>query len=171
NYGGSGYEITFGPWVTKGELNPMLTVVLEGRGIVSRSPSGLECDPTCSHAYAPGTQVIVTATPAKSWVFFRWIGGGCTDSHSTTCTVTLQANTSTTVTAEFFAIALTPPQEGLHVVVQGAGTVTSTPLGISCGDACSKAYIIVPQVTLTANPAAGTLFAGWSGACSGPNAT
>jgi len=171
NYGGSGYEITFGPWVTKGELNPMLTVVLEGRGIVSSSPSGIDCDPTCSHAYAPGTQVILTAKPAKSWVFFRWIGGGCTDSHSTTCTVTLQANTSTTVTAEFFAIALTPPQEGLHVVVQGAGTVTSTPLGISCGDACSKAYSIGTQVTLTANPAAGTLFAGWSGACSGTNAT
>jgi hypothetical protein len=83
----------------------------------------------------------------------------------------LPGNTSTTVTAEFASIAATPPQEGLHVVVNGAGTVTSSPLGINCGSACSTAYSIGTQVTLTATPAAGTLFAGWSGACTGTGTT
>ena len=48
----------------------------------------------------------------------------------------------------------------------GTGTVTSTPGGISCGSTCSAPFGIVP-VTLTATAAAGSTFAGWSGACSG----
>ncbi|MGL4648317.1 MAG: prealbumin-like fold domain-containing protein, partial [Caldilineaceae bacterium] len=50
----------------------------------------------------------------------------------------------------------------------GGGTVSSTPAGINCGVDCSEAYAFNTGVTLTANPAAGSIFAGWSGAgCSG----
>jgi uncharacterized delta-60 repeat protein len=47
-----------------------------------------------------------------------------------------------------------------------SGSVTSSPAGISCGSTCSAPFAAVP-VTLTATPAAGSRFAGWSGACSG----
>lgn len=49
----------------------------------------------------------------------------------------------------------------------GSGTVTSTPAGIDCGSDCSEVYGTGTAVTLTASPAAGSSFAGWSGACSG----
>ena len=50
----------------------------------------------------------------------------------------------------------------------GAGTVTSEPIfGIACGVACSSYVGAGATVTLTAAPAAGSVFSGWSGACSG----
>lgn len=45
----------------------------------------------------------------------------------------------------------------------GSGTVTSNPTGINCGDCCSQGYTSGTVVTLTATPAAGSTFAGWSG--------
>src|SRR5207247_1900946 len=50
----------------------------------------------------------------------------------------------------------------------GSGTVTSNPAGISCGATCSAPYNSGTVVTLTAAPAGGSTFAGWSGGgCSG----
>ena len=50
----------------------------------------------------------------------------------------------------------------------GAGTVTSSPAGITCGATCSASFTFGISVTLTATPAAGSSFAGWSGSgCSG----
>jgi hypothetical protein len=54
----------------------------------------------------------------------------------------------------------------------GSGTVTSAPGGIDCGGTCTALFTGVGgAITLTATPAAGSTFAGWSGggtpACSG----
>ncbi|WP_243337134.1 InlB B-repeat-containing protein [Anaeromyxobacter soli] len=49
----------------------------------------------------------------------------------------------------------------------GVGTVTSTPAGISCGVTCSADFAAGTSVTLTAQPASGSIFSGWSGACAG----
>jgi YVTN family beta-propeller protein len=63
-----------------------------------------------------------------------------------------------------------PPQSQLSVSRSGAGngTVTSTPSGINCGVTCSVGFPSGTSVTLTAAPAAGSVFTGWSGGgCSG----
>ena len=50
----------------------------------------------------------------------------------------------------------------------GTGTVTSNPAGISCGATCSASFTSGAVVVLTAFPADGSTFAGWSGAgCTG----
>lgn len=47
----------------------------------------------------------------------------------------------------------------------GAGTVTSSPAGISCKPTCSAAFAAGTSVKLTPVAAKGSYFAGWSGAC------
>ncbi len=47
----------------------------------------------------------------------------------------------------------------------GSGAVTSSPAGIDCGATCSAS--LSGSATLTATPASGSTFAGWSGDCTG----
>ena len=50
----------------------------------------------------------------------------------------------------------------------GTGTVTSDPAGISCQPTCSASFVSGTPITLTATPAAGSTFTGWSGGgCTG----
>jgi len=49
----------------------------------------------------------------------------------------------------------------------GQGTVTSSPAGINCGSTCVAAFPSNSSVTLAASAVAGSVFAGWSGACAG----
>jgi len=63
-----------------------------------------------------------------------------------------------------------PPPPGpstLSVALRGsgAGTVISSPAGINCGSACALQFAHGTAVTLTAAPAAGSVFTGWGDAC------
>src|SRR5690349_4217335 len=58
-------------------------------------------------------------------------------------------------------------QLNVQMAGTGTGTVNSSPAGISCGSACTAAFDSGTEVTLTAAPAQGSTFAGWTGACSG----
>jgi hypothetical protein len=134
-----------------------------GSGTITSSPAGINCGADCSESYTAGTIVTLTATPAGGSTFAGWSGGGCSGTGS--CVVTMTA--ATTVTATFNVQA--PQTFPLNVSKSGAGsgTVTSSPAGISCGADCSESYDSGTVVTLTAAPAGGSTFAGWSGACSG----
>ena len=58
-------------------------------------------------------------------------------------------------------------EHNLTVNKVGTGTVTSNDGFINCGVDCSESYAQGSVITLTATPAAGSTFTGWSGACSG----
>ncbi len=58
----------------------------------------------------------------------------------------------------------------LTVTKAGTGTGTVTGTGINCGSDCTESYASGTNVPLTATPASGSTFAGWSGACSGTGA-
>ncbi len=55
----------------------------------------------------------------------------------------------------------------LTITPVGSGTVVSSPSGINCGTSCAAPFSATSSVTLTAAPASGYSFTGWSGACSG----
>jgi uncharacterized repeat protein (TIGR03803 family) len=85
---------------------PVLSVsvaVSPGGGVTS-SPAGIDCGTTCSAAFAQGTQVTLTATPAVTWGLAGW-GGACSGVGN--CTVTMNASTS--VSATFTTLFLSPP--------------------------------------------------------------
>ena len=68
-----------------------------------------------------------------------------------------------------------PPPPSFQLSVQsagaGAGTISSNPAGINCGTTCSAGFASGAQVTLTETASANSSFAGWTGGCSGSNAT
>lgn len=104
-------------------------------------------------------------------------GGNATCTRSVTATaigvldqtVSISATEPDTNTSNNTATASTQVQGVLTVNKSGTGTgtVTSNPTGINCGADCTELYDASTLVNLTASADAGSLFTGWSGACSG----
>lgn len=137
-----------------------------GGGIVTTAPAGISCDVTCvsaTAAYGSGTLVTLTAIPLAGSVFTGWSGGGSSCIGTGTCSVAVTRNTN--VFATFAAKTYQ-----LSVVIKGSGSangaVLSSPLGIDCPHVCSADFTPGVFARLTPVSAAGTSFAGWSGACS-----
>jgi len=122
-----------------------LTVNKVGSGSVSLSPSG--------GVYDSGTSVQLTATPAAGYKFDGWSG----DLSGTTNPASITMNSNKTVTATFSQIPAN--QYNLNILTNGQGSVTLNPAG--------GTYDAGTVVELTATPASGWQFAGWSGALSG----
>ena len=59
------------------------------------------------------------------------------------------------------------PSLAVSLAGAGGGTVSDGTGAIACAPTCSHTYPIGTLVTLTATPASGSNFVGWSGACSG----
>lgn len=74
---------------------------------------------------------------------------------------------------DFSSATFTPSGSGPYTLTvtkagTGSGTVTSAPAGINCGTTCNASYVADTVVNLTATPAGGSTFSGWSGGgCSG----
>ena len=60
-----------------------------------------------------------------------------------------------------------PPKSQITVTKEGtgSGTVTSSPAGIDCGATCTAAFDQGLRLTLTATPASGSTFTGWTAGC------
>jgi hypothetical protein len=133
-----------------------------GSGAVTSDPAGIDCGITCTASFDSSTVVTLTAAPAISSTFAGWIGVGCGEVD--TCAITMDA--SKAITAVFSSN--TEPMLFVTKTGSGEGTVSSTPAGIDCGDTCAAGFDASTAVTLTATPAGGSIFSGWSGeGCSG----
>lgn len=132
-----------------------LSLTIQGAGSVTLSPGGGICSGgTCTFTFLDNTAVTVTPSAGTSYTFGRW-SDDC--SGSSGCGVTMSQDRS--VTAIFDPATV--------VTRTGPGTITSDPLGISCGAACTTYFPSGSSYTLTATPDAGYIFQGWSGDCSG----
>jgi CSLREA domain-containing protein len=142
-----------------------LTVNIEGQGAVVSDPAGIACPGTCVADFAHGSTVTLNATAAAGWLFDGW--AGCTPTGiGGQCSLTLTAPASVTA---FFVRPAT------EIMVEfsggGEGGVTSSPAGLDCfsgGPACFGTWDADEgPITLSASPSAGSVFLGWSGACTG----
>jgi len=124
-----------------------------GSGTVTSDPAGIECGGSCSARFLWGSTVNLSPTAAPDSVFMGWSGDpDCSDG-----VVTLDGDKTCTATFHLM-VSLTVSQGGT-----GAGTITSDPAGIACGDSCTASYPLGTVVTLTATPEAGASFSGWTG--------
>jgi hypothetical protein len=127
-----------------------------------------------------GTITVTTSAGCQwaAWSNDPWItvDSGSPGSGNGTVGYTVAENTGTAragsigIHGEIFTVNQLTSTRTLSVSRTGSGngTVTSSPSGISCGSTCSASFDYNATVTLTANPAAGSIFTGWSGAgCSG----
>lgn len=124
---------------------------------------------TCSGTFPHGTTLKVVADPGAGTTFAGWTGGGC--SGDMPCSLSMTADRSTVATFSLNSYTLTVAKDGSNPT---GGTVTSSPAGINCNPSsadCSEIYPHGTSVTLTASNTASTVFAGWSGACSGASTT
>src|SRR4029077_17521897 len=138
-----------------------------GAGTVRSAPAaGIACGGACTAEFTEGERVELFAAPDAHSAFKGWSGGGCIGTGS--CAVLMGA--AAEVQAEFEE----PTQQTLTVSMTGAGegTVTSEPAGLSCPGRCTEHFNQGRLVTLTAAPAPGSRFAGWSGGgCAGVAST
>ena len=154
----------------------------DGRGRVVGS-FGIDCrieadvaTGTCAATVPDGTPVVLTGTaeaasgsgPAQQ--FAGW-GGACLNERGPTCTLTASGSD------QLVSAAFTGPKT-LSVTIDGAGGGSVSGGDIACtrtsginAGTCSQSLAHGSNVTLTAQAAAGSTFAGWSGACSGSGAT
>ena len=129
-----------------------------GDGSVIFDPYGTlpDCDASCDVKYSKGTRMIAYAGPDPYSLFKGW-SGACTSTEPT-CAVTMSE--ARKITASF--------QRGAFLEYtragNGTGSVSFAPEGIfdKCDADCLNGYWPHTEVMLTATPADGSTFAGWS---------
>jgi len=148
-----------------------VTVAGGGTGTVVSAPSGINVTSGAAPAtasFATGAEVTLTATAAAGSVFTGW-SGAC--SGTAPCDLTMDANESVTATFNLEGVEPTSYTLTVSAIGDGEGSVVSAPAGIDLldGDASDAFdFDAGTAVTLTATPATGSVFVGWSGGgCSG----
>ena len=159
-HAGAQWDVQDSPFLRRLDVAQLpLSVAVEGGGSVASDPPGIACPPGCTIGWDPGTTVNLEAEPAAGARFDGW-GGACSGLGA--CAVTVDAAKS--VTARFVStIAL---RVVLAVRGGAAGTVRSS-TGERCVTTCRIDVDPGTAVVLTALPARGSRFLGWTGACTG----
>ncbi|WP_299990705.1 InlB B-repeat-containing protein, partial [uncultured Pontibacter sp.] len=125
-----------------------LTITPPSNGTISTSPA-----PNEDGKYRDGTMVILTATPANGYRFVGW--DGAVSGNSVTTVVTMDADKTVSATFE----AIPPTMYALTLTQPENGSISAEP--------AAATYAAGSTVTLTATPASGFRFVGWTGDAEG----
>ena len=167
---------------TYAEQSATVTVTVNAPTVTGLSVSAAES------TLEVGAQTTVTATASYSNNTQGVVAANWSSSSTSVATVSV-SGTNATVTAVAAGSAAITGTHGAHsasvtVTVNtsirtlnvlksgtGAGVVVSSPSGISCGSTCTHDYPTGTEVTLSADPSAGSIFSRWSGDCGGNAST
>jgi hypothetical protein len=160
-----------------------------GLGSVSSKPKGVKCAQTCGKAvgrFYKEQEVVLTAAPSgETSAFDKWVG--CPEPAGLVCKVPKgKADVSVEAVFKGTSKAFTPAEaltlsKGESEKNFGWGTVKAS--GLTCETECDETTVLyqgpitLPKpkagktVELKETPAFGSAFVGWSGACSGTEAT
>lgn len=140
-------------------------------GVVTSDPPGIDCGETCTTDWQVGSTMTLTATPddPDNAVFAGWSEGSPCSGYGSECSFNVVHDA--TVIAEFEpATTLTMALDG-----PGVGTIAdqygSFPHCTSASDPCQQTHPQNRSLTFSAVPETGSVFMGWSGACTGTNPT
>ncbi len=135
-----------------------------GAGTVESTPAGISCGATCSAEFDHGASVTLKGTSGANAKAVVWTGCDSVNG-SNECVLSMTANKSPTATFAVSTHTLIVTSIGSGSVNASAGSISSC---TSTGGICSSRYPVGFVVTLTASPASGFSFSGWSGGgCSG----
>jgi DNA-binding beta-propeller fold protein YncE len=132
-----------------------LALSISGPGRIVSSPSGIDCQSSCEHAFPDGTGVTLEAQPADGYELLSWTGA-C--SGKVRCVVSLEADRS--VSATFVRIE---DAFAVSVIGSGTGNVSDPSSGIDCGLTCAGIFKRGSVLKLTAQAEKGSRFIGFSG--------
>ena len=143
-----------------------------GSGYVSDPDGVIGCPTRCSQNltryFERRSKLTLSASPANGSFFAGW--DGICSGMQTTCEIPAYYDATKAVTARFERLPLIGISV-LSVDVVGTGSGTVTGPGVDCPGDCAQTYLRDADVTLSAKPAAGSVFAGWFGDYSGLSAT
>ena len=88
-----------------------------------------------------------------------------------TCTAPAADEVGRLVSTQMVAVNVQADTLTIAKTGTGGGNVDSSDKLISCGSKCVAAYTAGQIVTISAKPASGSVFAGWTGACTGTATT
>jgi hypothetical protein len=158
-HSGSWWDVQDSNWLTH---LPQRSVTLEIAGsgtLLLRLDNALiPCENGCAGVLVDDGSLIVAGVPSSGWQVTGW-SGSCTTTLPT-CEIASPGDVRATVTFTRIPVRV-------RVAVVGKGRVTSSPSGIACTNTCSRSFAGGTRVRLTATPARGWRFGGWTGACTG----
>ena len=130
---------------------------------------GISCESTTLCIASDDGGDVFTSTDPAAGADAAWVGASV-DPYPLTGVACVSSASCLGIDAAGFALTGAPmaaPQDALTVGLAGSGSGAVAGPGILCPSACAQSYAAGAAVTLSATPAAGSTFAGWSGACSG----
>jgi hypothetical protein len=140
----------------------VLATAGSGRGAIREVAGGVLCPPLCVRDVTFGTDVDLQPEPDEGSLFAGWTGD-CL-SAGVPCRLTMTQDRSATA---LFVLRQVPV--AVELTGAGSGSVATTPPLIDCGATCAATVGWGATLTLTAvpTPGSGSVFAGWSGDCTG----
>lgn len=161
---------------------PAATIIVEkvgdGRGTISSSPPGIDCDVECARAEGTFTTipqsgvVLVELEPARDGQFLGWTCDDGAESSDPVLEVPVALGETVSCTASSRRIVI------LQVLTVGDGTGrvvgtltgnggSATALRVDCPGDCDGAYFVGDEETVSAVPDQGSVFVGWGLDCDG----
>lgn len=167
--GGGGGSDTTHPQAT-------LEVKTTGNGKLFSASPALDCGTQCRARVAAGTIVVLTAVASDGYAVRGWTTQLVEPAPPSVALVPCRGTGQLcplTVAADTIVTAHFAPAVTVTVNTVGQGSVIAHELGIEglCTVQCSATVGQGATVNVRAVPAAGQVFSGWSGACSGSGDT